>query len=138
MRHGKALKKFNRRSDHRKAMFCNLVNALVKHEQIKTTLVKAKELRTFADKVITLGKKGTLAARRQCIAMMRDEVMVNKVFSTLSTRYKDREGGYTRVIKAGFRFGDCAPMAVIEYVDRDISAKGKDSGPVIVKDEIAE
>ena len=135
MRHGKALRKFNRRSDHRQAMFCNLTNALIKHEQIKTTLPKAKELRSFADKMVTLGKKGTLAARRQAISFLRDEEMAKKIFDVLSPRYKDRQGGYTRVLKAGFRYGDAAPMAIIEFVDRDVTARGKDSGPVIVKDD---
>jgi large subunit ribosomal protein L17 len=111
-------------------MFCNMANALIKHEQIVTTLPKAKDLRKVAERLITLGKKGGLANRRLAYARMRDQVMVAKLFSTLADRYKDRSGGYTRVMKAGFRYGDCAPMAVIELVDRDPSAKGQDSGQV--------
>jgi len=124
-------RKLNRTSSHRKAMFANMASALVKHEQIVTTLPKAKELKPFVDKLITLGKKGTLSARRQAIATMRDETQTRKLFDTLADRYKDRQGGYSRVLKAGFRYGDNAPMAVIELVDRDESAKGQDSGPTM-------
>lgn len=131
MRHGMKGRKLNRTSSHRKAMFANMASALVKHEQIVTTLPKAKELKPFVDKLITLGKKGTLAARRQAIATMRDETQARKLFDTLADRYKDRTGGYSRVLKAGYRYGDNAPMAVIELVDRDESAKGKDSGPTM-------
>jgi len=131
MRHGLKGRKLNRTSSHRKAMFANMAAALVKHEQIVTTLPKAKELKPFVEKLITLGKKGTLAARRQAIATMRDEDQTRKLFDTLADRYKDRQGGYTRVLKAGFRYGDNAPMAVIEFVDRDESAKGQDSGPTM-------
>ena len=130
MRHGMKGRKLNRTSSHRKAMFSNMANALIKHEQIVTTLPKAKDLRKVADRLITLGKKGGLANRRLAYAKLRDQDMVSKLFSTLADRYKDRAGGYTRVLKAGFRYGDCAPMAVIELVDRDPSAKGQDSGQI--------
>ena len=130
MRHGKAYRKLNRTAEHRKAMFGNMCAALIKHEQIITTLPKAKELRPVVEKLITLGKRGDLHARRQAVAQMRDVGMVKKLFEILGPRYKDRQGGYTRVIKAGFRYGDSAPVAVIEFVDRDESAKGLDSGPV--------
>ncbi|PIR32201.1 MAG: 50S ribosomal protein L17 [Alphaproteobacteria bacterium CG11_big_fil_rev_8_21_14_0_20_44_7] len=129
MRHGDAHRKLNRTSSHRKAMFMNMANALIKHEQIKTTLPKAKTLRPYAEKLITLGKKGSLHNRRRAISILQDEKMVEKLFSVLAERYKDRSGGYTRVLKAGFRFGDAAPVAYIEFVDRDINAKGQDSGP---------
>ena len=125
MRHGIAHRKLNRTSEHRKAMFANMAASLVQHEQISTTLPKAKELRSFMDKLVTLGKKGDLAARRQAISKMRDKEMVQKLFDVLAERYKDRDGGYTRVLKAGYRYGDNAPMAVIELVDRDEEAKGK-------------
>lgn len=134
MRHRKSGRKLNRTASHRKAMFANMAAALIKHEQIVTTLPKAKELRAVVDRLITLGKRGDLHARRQAISRVRDKAMAAKLFDTLGPRYKDRPGGYTRVMKAGFRFGDNAPMAVIELVDRDESAKGKDSGPVMVDD----
>jgi len=124
MRHHMGLRKLNRTSSHRKAMFSNMAASLILHEQISTTLPKAKELRRYTDKMISLGKKGTLHARRQAFAFLRDEDMVSKLFSALAERYKDRSGGYTRVLKAGFRYGDNAPMAVVELVDRDIDAKG--------------
>lgn len=130
MRHGLKQRKLNRTSQHRTAMFANMAAALVKHEQIVTTLPKAKELKAIVDKLITLGKKGGLANRRLAISRMRDIEQVSKLFDTLATRYADRQGGYTRVLKAGFRYGDNAPMAVIELVDRDVTAKGQDSGPV--------
>ena len=130
MRHGMSGRKLNRTSTARKALFANLTVALLKLEQIKTTLPKAKDLRPVAEKLITLGKRGDLHARRQAIAYLRDEKIVGKLFSVIAERYKDRSGGYTRVLKAGFRYGDCAPMAIIELVDRDVSAKGQDSGPV--------
>jgi large subunit ribosomal protein L17 len=130
MRHGKVHRKLNRTAEHRRAMFANMCAALIKHEQIVTTLPKAKELRPIVEKLVTLGKKGGLAMRRQAISEMRDVDQVRKLFDTLATRYKDRQGGYTRIIKAGFRYGDNAPMAVIEFVDRDVDAKGLDSGPV--------
>jgi len=129
MRHRKAGRKLNRTSSHRKAMFANMAAALIKHEQIVTTLPKAKELRSVADKLITLGKRGDLHARRQAISKIRDVDMVKKLFDILGPRYSERKGGYTRVLKAGFRYGDNAPMAVIELVDRDVTAKGQDSGP---------
>lgn len=124
MRHGMSGRKLNRTSSHRKAMFANMATALLKHEQIKTTLPKAKDLRRVAEKLITLGKRGDLHARRQAAAIIRDDEVVRKLFSVLGERYKDRTGGYTRVLKAGFRYGDAAPMAIIELVDRDLDAKG--------------
>jgi large subunit ribosomal protein L17 len=130
MRHGSAHRKLNRKPEHRKAMFANMAAALIKHEQITTTLPKAKELRPVVEKLVTLGKRGDLHARRQAIAQIRDVAMVKKLFDVLGPRYKERHGGYTRVLKAGFRHGDMAPVAVIEFVDRDESAKGQDSGPV--------
>ena len=131
MRHRLSGRKLNRTSSHRKAMFRNMAVALLKHEQIKTTLPKAKELRSIVDKLITLGKRGTLHTRRQALSRLNnDAVITDKLFSTLAERYADRDGGYTRVLKAGFRYGDDAPMAVIELVDRDPDAKGLDSGPV--------
>ena len=129
MRHGYRGRRFNRTAEHRKAMFANMSAALLKHEQIVTTLPKAKELRPIVEKLVTLGKKGGLAMRRQAISEMRDKDQVKKLFDVLAPRYKDRQGGYTRIIKAGFRYGDNAAMAVIEFVDRDVEAKGKDSGP---------
>ena len=130
MRHAKTHRKFNRRSDHRHAMLANLAASLIKHEQIVTTLPKAKDLRPVVEKLVTLGKRGGLHARRQAIAQMRDIAMVKKLFGVIGPRYKDRNGGYTRVLKAGFRYGDSAAVAVIEFVDRDVEAKGLDSGPV--------
>ena len=130
MRHRNAFRKLNRTATHRSTLFASLASALIKHEQIVTTLPKAKELRPIVEKLVTLGKKGGLAMRRQAISEMRDLDQVRKLFDTLATRYKDRQGGYTRIIKAGFRYGDNAPMAVIEFVDRDVDAKGLDSGPV--------
>src|ERR1700735_5692887 len=129
MNHGKTHRKFNRRSDHRKSMRANLAASLIKHEQITTTLPKAKDLRPVVEKLITLGKRGDLHARRQAIAQIKDVSLVGKLFAVLGPRYKERHGGYTRVLKAGFRYGDNAAMAVIEFVDRDVTAKGKDSGP---------
>lgn len=129
MRHRRSGRKLNKTPSHRKAMFANMAAALVKHEQIVTTLPKAKELRRVVDRLITLGKRGDLHARRQAISHMRDKAMVAKLFETLGPRYQDRNGGYTRVLKAGFRYGDSAPMAVIELVDRDPEARGQDSGP---------
>jgi large subunit ribosomal protein L17 len=130
VRHGKVHRKFNRTAEHRRAMFGNMVAALIKHEQITTTLPKAKDLRPIVEKLVTLGKKGGLHARRQAVAEIRDVAMVKKLFDVIGPRYKDRKGGYTRVLKAGFRQGDNAPVAVIEFVDRDVDAKGLDSGPV--------
>ncbi len=133
MRHGKAGRKLGVTSTHRKAMFANMAVALIKHEQIITTLPKAKELRGFVERLITLGKKGQLAHRRMAHARLRDDAMLKKLFEVLGPRYQDRPGGYTRVLKAGFRYGDNAPMAVIELVNRDETAKGQDSGPVNVE-----
>ena len=130
MRHGKVHRKLNRTAEHRRAMFANMAAALIKHEQIVTTLPKAKELRPIVEKLVTLGKKGGLSMRRQAISELRDVDMTRKLFDALATRYRDRHGGYTRIIRAGFRYGDNAPMAVIEFVDRDEDAKGLDSGPV--------
>jgi large subunit ribosomal protein L17 len=130
MNHGKVYRKLGRKPEHRKAMFANMSAALIKHEQITTTVPKAKELRPIVEKLITLGKRGDLHARRQAIAQIRDVAMVKKLFDVLGPRYKDRKGGYCRILKAGFRYGDNAPVAVIEFVDRDESAKGQDSGPV--------
>ncbi len=130
MRHGKVYRKLNKKPEHRKAMFANMSAALIKHEQITTTLPKAKELRPIVEKLITLGKRGDLHARRQAISQIRDVAMVKKLFDVLGQRYKERKGGYCRILKAGFRYGDNAAVAVIEFVDRDESAKGLDSGPV--------
>ena len=129
MRHGKSGRKLNRTSSHRKAMFMNMAQALLKHEQIVTTLPKAKDLRPIVEKLITLGKKGGLANRRLAIARLQNEDLVSKVFGELAERYAERPGGYIRVLKAGYRFGDSAPRAVIELVDRNEDAKGQDSGP---------
>ena len=130
MRHGSAHRKFNRTAEHRRAMFANMCAALIKHEQITTTLPKAKDLRPIVEKLVTLGKRGDLHARRQAIAEIRDIPMVKKLFEVIGPRYKERNGGYTRIMKAGFRHGDNAAVAVIEFVDRDVDAKGLDSGPV--------
>ena len=137
MRHGKSGRKLNKTSSHRKAMLGNMAAALIKHEQIITTLPKAKELRPFVEQLVTLGKKGDLSARRRASAQLPEEQWAAKLFETLGPRYAERDGGYTRVLKAGFRYGDSAPMAVIEFVDRDPEARGQDSGPVLV-DEDAE
>src|ERR1700752_392252 len=130
MRHGKVHRKLNRTAEHRRAMFANMSAALIKHEQVVTTLPKAKELRPIVEKLVTLGKRGGLSLRRQAIGELRDQEMVKKLFDVLAVRYKDRQGGYTRIIRAGFAYGDNAPLAVIEFVDRDEDAKGQDSGPV--------
>ena len=137
MRHGFRGRRFNRSAEHRKAMFMNLCQALIKHEQIVTTLEKAKDLRPVVEKLVTLGKRGDLHARRQAIAQIRDVALVKKLFDVLGKRYADRNGGYTRIMKAGFRYGDNAAMAVIEFVDRDVDAKGQDSGPT-QKEEVVE
>ena len=133
MKHNIRNKKLNKTTSHRKAMFMNMSNALIKHEQITTTLAKAKELRRFVEKIVTLGKKGDLISRRKTISTLQDNKMTKKVFDILADRYKNRSGGYTRIIKLGNRFGDNAPIAVIEFVDRDENAKGLDSGPIIEK-----
>jgi large subunit ribosomal protein L17 len=139
MRHRNQGRKLNVTASHRTAMFANMVAALIKHEQITTTLPKAKEMRPFVEKLVTLSRRGTadLHARRQAIAQVRDLTQVKKLFDVIGPRYAGRPGGYTRVLKAGFRHGDNAPMAIIEFVDRDPEAKGKDSGPVVVSDEEA-
>ena len=135
MRHGFKGRQLNRTSEHRNAMFANLAVALIKHEQIVTTLPKAKDLRPIVEKLVTLGKNGSLHARRQAISQIKDETQAKKLFDVLALRYKDRNGGYLRIMKAGFRHGDNAAVAVIEFVDRDVTAKGKDSGPVVKKQE---
>ncbi len=135
MYHGHAKRRFGRTHEHRKAMLANLCQSLIKHEQIATTLPKAKDLRPVVEKLVTLGKRGDLHARRQAIAQIKDAALVQKLFAVLGPRYKDRHGGYTRVLKAGFRYGDNAPMGVIEFVDRDADAKGQDSGPVHTGEE---
>ncbi|MEQ1705073.1 MAG: 50S ribosomal protein L17 [Rickettsiales bacterium] len=131
MRHAMKGRKLGRKSAHRKSMFANLAMALIKHEQISTTLPKAKDLRPIVEKLVTLAKRGDLHARRQVNAVLRDADLTNKLFSAIAERYKTRQGGYLRVLKAGFRYGDNAPMAIIEFVDRDVTAKGKDSGLVV-------
>ena len=130
MKHRIKGKKLNRSSSHRKALFKNMAQAIIKHEQIITTLPKAKTMKPIIDKLITLGKKGSLHARRQAFSLLRDNNMVSKLFGDLATRYADRQGGYSRVLKAGFRYGDAAAMAVLELVDRNEDARGQDSGPV--------
>ena len=137
MRHGFRGRRFNRTSEHRKAMFANMSAALIKHEQIVTTLPKAKDLRPVVEKLITLAKRGDLNSRRLAMGQLRDATMVKKLFDVLGPRYNARSGGYTRVLKAGFRYGDNAAMAVIEFVDRDVNARGQDSGPS-QKDELVE
>ena len=129
MRHGFHGRRLNRTASHRKAMFANMAASLIKHEQIKTTLPKAKDLRRVVDRLITLGKRGDLHARRQALSVLRDTGLTEKLFDELAARYKERPGGHSRVLKAGFRYGDMAPMAIIELVDRDEEAKGQDSGP---------
>ena len=133
MKHNISQKKLNRTTSHRKALLMNLSNALLKHEQIKTTLPKAKELKPFIEKIITLGKKENLHSRRKASSILHDEKNIKKLFEVFAQRYKDRNGGYTRIVKLGNRFGDNAPIAIIELVDRDIEIKGQDSGPVISK-----
>ena len=135
MRHRRAGRRLNRTSSHRRSLFANMAAALIKHEQIVTTLPKAKELRRVTDRLITLAKRGSLHARRLAVSRVRDEAMVKKLFDVLGPRYQDRPGGYTRVMRAGFRYGDSAPMAVIELVDRDEEARGQDSGPTQDRDE---
>ncbi|KAF2989539.1 50S ribosomal protein L17 [Methylocystis sp. MJC1] len=135
MYHGHKKRRFGRTHEHRKAMFANMAQALIKHELIITTLPKAKDLRPVVEKLVTLGKRGDLHARRQAIAQIKDVKLVAKLFDVLGPRYKERNGGYTRVLKAGFRYGDNAPMAVIEFVDRDVNARGQDSGQVPGEDE---
>tara|TARA_B100001057_G_scaffold222273_1_gene222693 strand:+ start:19 stop:441 length:423 start_codon:yes stop_codon:yes gene_type:complete len=134
MRHKVSKRKLNRTSSHRKALLANMAVALIKHEQVKTTLPKAKELAPYVDKLITLGKKGDLNARRKLYSIIPEKRWGAKIFDVLAKRYKERNGGYTRIMKAGFRYGDSAPMAVIELVDRDLEALGQDSGPIIEKE----
>ena len=138
MRHGFKKRTLNKKIAHRRAMFANLATAVTKHEQIKTTLPKAKELSPVFEKLITKAKVGDLHARRQLLSFLRDEAMVEKMIAVLAPRYKERKGGYVRVLKAGFRFGDCAPMAIVELVDRDVTAKGKDSGQIVEVEAEAE
>ena len=135
MRHRKSGRRLNRDSAHRKAMFANMASALIKHEQIKTTLPKAKELRPIVEKLVTLAKRGNLHARRLANARLQDRAMVTKLFAVLAERYKDRPGGYIRINRANFRYGDCAPLAYIEFVDRDVDAKGLNSGPIVLDEE---
>ena len=135
MRHGFAHRQLNRTASHRRAMFANMAASLIKHEQIKTTLPKAKDLRRVVDRLITLGKRGDLHARRQAMSMLRDRAITAKLFDELAARYQERQGGYTRVLKAGHRYGDMAPMAFIELVDRNPDAKGQDSGPTQEADD---
>src|SRR3989344_1799446 len=138
MRHGVGKRKLQRTSAHRIAMLRNMAASLIKHEQIKTTLPKARELRPYVEKLITLAKRGGLSNRRLAMARPMDDAQLVKLFDTLAPRYADRAGGYTRVLKAGFRASDAAPMAIIELVDRDTSAKGQDSGPVMTEDDYAD
>ncbi|MDV2987708.1 UNVERIFIED_CONTAM: 50S ribosomal protein L17 [Methylobacteriaceae bacterium AG10] len=133
MRHAYRGRRFNRTAEHRKAMFANMSAALIKHEQIVTTLPKAKDLRPVVEKLISLGRTDSIHARRLAMAQIRDADMVKKLFTVLGPRYQSRPGGYCRIMKAGFRYGDNAPMAVIEFVDRDVDARGKDSGPTAVE-----
>lgn len=135
MRHGIKGRKLNRNSSHRRSLFANMAEALIKHEQIETTLPKAKELRPIVEKLVTLAKRGDLHARRQALAFLYDKEIVKKLFDVLAKRYQSRNGGYLRIIKAGFRYGDAAPVAIIEFVDRDVKEKGKDSGPVQTKND---
>ena len=138
MRHGISGRKLSRKSQHRTAMFRNMAAALVKHEQITTTVAKAKELRPYVEKLVTLAKRGGLSNRRLAHARMMDDAQEKKLFEVLAERYADRNGGYTRIIKAGYRASDAAPIAIIEFVDRDEDAKGQDSGPVMTDDEYAD
>ena len=138
MRHARGYRRLNRTHEHRKALFANMAGSLIEHEQIKTTLPKAKELRPIIEKLITLAKRGDLHARRQAAAQLKEDKHVERLFAILGPRYKDRHGGYVRILKAGFRYGDMAPMAIIELVDRDVDAKGQDSGPVANEEELAD
>ena len=138
MRHGKSGRKLNRTSSHRKAMFANMAASLIEHEQIVTTVPKAKEIRPYVEKLVTLGKKGDLGSRRLAVSRTRDEAAVRKLFATLAPRYADRNGGYIRIMRAGFRYGDNAPMAVVEFVDRDPDAKGKVDRERVEREEAEE
>jgi len=136
MRHRVAGRKLQRTSAHRAAMFRNMAAALIKHEQITTTVAKAKELRPYVEKLVTLAKKGGLSNRRLAHARLMDDTQLVKLFDTIAPRYAERNGGYTRVVKAGIRMSDASPMAIIEFVDRDVSAKGQDSGPILVDEDV--
>lgn len=138
MRHARGYRRLNRTHEHRKALWANMAGSLIEHEQIKTTLPKAKELRPIIEKLITLGKRGDLHARRQANAQLKQDAFVAKLFEILGPRYKDRQGGYVRIMKAGFRYGDMAPMAIIEFVDRDVNAKGSDDKARLAAEEVAE
>ncbi len=138
MRHARGYRRLNRTHEHRKAMFANMAGSLIEHEQIKTTLPKAKELRRIVDRLVTLGKRGDLHARRQAASQLKQDAHVAKLFDVLGQRYKDREGGYVRVLRAGFRYGDMAPMAIIEFVDRDPEAKGAADKARVTAEEAAE
>ena len=138
MRHARGYRRLNRTHEHRKALFSNMAGSLIEHEQIKTTLPKAKELKRIADKLITLAKRGDLHARRQAASQLKQDAYVAKLFEILGPRYAERSGGYTRVLKAGFRYGDMAPMAIIEFVDRDLDAKGKADKERVAAEEAAE
>ncbi len=138
MRHARGYRRLNRTHEHRKALFANMAGSLIEHEQIKTTLPKAKELRPIMEKLITLGKRGDLHARRQADAQLKQDEYVTKLFAVLGPRYKDRQGGYVRIMRAGFRYGDMAPMAIIEFVDRDIDAKGAGDKARVAAEEVAE
>ena len=138
MRHARGYRRLNRTHEHRKALFCNMAGSLIEHEQIKTTLPKAKELRPIMEKMITLAKRGDLHARRQAASKLKQEAYVAKLFEILGPRYKDRQGGYVRVMKAGYRYGDMAPMAIIEFVDRDVSAKGKGDKERVAAEDLIE
>ncbi|EET47809.1 50S ribosomal protein L17 [Thalassobium sp. R2A62] len=138
MRHARGYRRLNRTHEHRKALFANMAGSLIEHEQIKTTLPKAKELKRIIEKLVTLGKRGDLHARRQARARLKQDAYVAKLFEVLGPRYADRQGGYVRVLKAGFRYGDMAPMAIIEFVDRDVSAKGAADKARLAEEEAAE
>jgi len=138
MRHARGYRRLNRTHEHRKALFANMAGSLIEHEQIKTTLPKAKELKRVIEKLVTLGKRGDLHARRQANARLKQDMHVAKLFEVLGPRYKDRQGGYVRVLKAGFRYGDMAPMAIIEFVDRDVDAKGAADKARLAEEEAAE
>lgn len=138
MRHAKGYRRLNRTHEHRKALFANMAGSLIEHEQIKTTLPKAKELRPIIEKLVTLGKRGDLHARRNAASQLKQEVYVTKLFDILGPRYKDRQGGYVRIMRAGFRYGDMAPMAIIEFVDRDVDAKGAGDKARVEADEVAQ
>ena len=138
MRHAKGYRRLNRTHEHRKALFANMAGSLIEHEQIKTTLPKAQELRPIIEKLVTLGKRGDLHARRNAASQLKQEVYVTKLFDILGPRYKDRQGGYVRIMRAGFRYGDMAPMAIIEFVDRDVDAKGAGDKARVEADEVAQ